>query len=144
MCGYGFQTQSFDIVESCGQSRGADIVRRAGFELIGQFVVGGLFECHLGDHLSATVVGGDLLQPLRFAIQYAYSCGCVDFMAGEGVEIRSQLPNIYPAVGDGLCSIDQNGYSGGMSQIRYPAYGIDGAEHIADVGYRNDFGTFVQ
>ncbi len=58
-----------DIVERCAQPDAARDIGRAGFELIRQLVVSGLFEGDRENHVAAALVGGHGIQQFRLSVE---------------------------------------------------------------------------
>ena len=91
-------------------------------------------------HLAAALVGGQFVQPVFLAIKHAYAGGTVDLVPGEDVEVGIEGLYVDGHVGDALRAVDEDGDAVGVGGGYHLLDGIDGAEHIADVGNADKFG----
>ncbi len=89
------------------QADGPGNVGRAGLELVGQRVVGGLGEGHREDHLAAALPGRHALEQLFAPVQNADAGGTEHLVAGKGVEIAAQLLHVDRHVRHGLRAVDE-------------------------------------
>ena len=121
-----------DIVDSCGEAVCSNIVWSTRLKLKRQALKGRLFPRHFVYHFSSTLIRRKLLQPLLLAIKHADACGSIHLMPAERIEVTVQLLHINFHVGSALCTIYQDGNATRMYDMLHV---IDGAQHIADVGY---------
>ena len=140
--GDGVHAEGGDVVQCAGQSGGADIVWRAGLELEGQLVEGGLLERDVLNHLAAPLVGGQFVQPVFLAVEHAHAGGAVDLVPGEDVEVGIQFAYVDGHVGDALRAVHQHGDAVGMGSGNHLLDGVDGAQHVADVGDADELGLW--
>jgi len=103
-----------------------------------QLVVGGSFEGDILNHLSASLVRWHLLQQLFAAVHDTDTHGTVQFVARETVEVAAKGLHVHRHVGDGLRSVDEDGYIVVVGYAHYFGDWIDGAECVADMVYGND------
>ena len=68
-------------VERHGQGVGAYVVGRAGFELEGQALVGGVLKAHAGYHLAASLIGRHAFEQCLAAVEHADARGAVHLVA---------------------------------------------------------------
>ena len=104
----GIEANAVDVVDGGGQSVGGHIVGRAGLELEGQALEGGTLPRHLVDHLAATLIGRQTVEPLLLAIEHTDTRRTVHLMAAEGQEIAVELLHVYGKVRCTLRTVDQH------------------------------------
>ena len=97
----------------------------------------------MGNHLAATLIRRQLLQPRFFAIEHANACGSIDFMTTEHKEIAIHLLHIDLEMGCALRPINHHGNGIFMGNADDFVYRIDGAQHIAYLRNADDFGALV-
>ena len=119
--------ESGDIIQCLGQSRGADVVRRARLELEGQFVERSPLERHVLNHLASALIGGQTVQPVLLAVEHTHAGGTVDLVAGEDVEVGIQRLYVDRHVGDALRSVHQYGNAVAVRRAYHLPDGIDRA-----------------
>ena len=136
--------QSGNVIEGARQSRGGHVVGRAGLELERQSVEGGMPERDVPDHLAASHIRRQPVEPRLFAIKHAHARGAVNLMAAEGKEIRIERLHVYRKMRGALRSVHQYGHAVGMGDADHPAHGVDRAQHVAHVRHADDARAVVE
>ncbi len=131
-----------DVIQRLSQTCGADVVGRAGFELEGQLVERSALEGDVLNHFAAALIGGQAVEPVFLAVEYADACGAVDLVAGENVEIGIERLYVDGHVGDALGAVHQHGDAVGVGSGNHFLNRIDGAEDVADVRHADNAGAF--
>ena len=129
---YGFKAQLLHIIYGARQSRRGDVVGRAGFELVGQIVVGGVLERDVAYHLAAAHVGGQLLEPGAFAVEHADAGGAVHLVAREGEEVAVERLDIDAPVRGALSAVHE--HRNAVSMCRLDDF-LDGCLHTQHVAH---------
>ena len=127
-----------NVIKCAGQTCGADVVGRAGFELEGQLVERGALEGDVLNHLAAALVGGQAVEPVFLAVEHADARGTVDLVAGEDVEVGVERLHVDGHVGDALGTVHQHGDAVGMGGGYHFAHGVHRAEDVADVRHADE------
>ena len=94
------------IAQGFGQGRTADIVRRTGLELEGQFVECRFLERDGGNHFAATLIGREPFEPFFFPVEDTDTRRPVDLMAGEDIEFSVDILYVHRDMRNGLRAID--------------------------------------
>ena len=135
MCLNVIETYGSDIVDGCSKTVGSHIVGSSCLKLERQALKGRLLPRHLVNHLSTTLIRRQLLQPFLLAIKHADACGSIHFMTAESIEVAVQLLHVNLHVGSALCTVYQDGNAARMCHFNDMSHVVDGAQHIADMGY---------
>ena len=136
----GIKADSIDIFDGLSQSVGSHIVGCASLELEWQALKSGLLPSHLVNHLAATLIGRQLLQPFFLTIQHADAGWSVHLMSAESKEVAIHRLNIYLEVWRTLGTIHQHGDVVGVGYLDYLLYRIYRSQHVAYVGHANYLG----
>ncbi len=131
--GGGLEIDTVEIIDGGTEADDAFDIGGASFKFIGEFGIGGFFEADGGDHVSATLVGGHLLEEFAPAVEDADTGGAHQFVSAEGIEIGVEFLDIRGAVGDPLGTIDQRECVNRVCKFDNMFDGIDGAEGVADM-----------
>ena len=131
----GLKADGIDIFDSFGKSVGGYIVRSSSLEFKGQALEGGLLPRYLINHLTTTLIGRQLLQPLLLAIQHANASRSVHLMSAEGKEVAVHRLNIHLEVGCTLSTIHQHRDSMFMGRLDNLLYRINRPKHITYMRY---------
>ena len=138
------QADAVHEIEGGSEGDGALDVRRAGFELERQLVVGGFFESDFLDHLAAAAPWRQGVENFRAAPEHADAGRGVDLVAGKREEIDAERLHVDADVGDGLRGVDQHERPGVFRGAGHFRDRIDGAEGVGNPGEREDFRALVE
>ena len=138
---YGFKAQTFHILYGARQSRRGDVVGRAGFELVGQIVVGGPLEGDVAYHLAAAHVGGQLLEPGAFAVEHTDAGGAVHLMARKGEEVAVERLHIDAPVRGALSAVHEYRNAVSMCRLDDSLNGCLHTQNVAHMCHRNETGV---
>src|SRR5207244_5772140 len=81
-------------------------VRGARFELVWQFVIGGLLERHGADHVATSLIRRHPVEEIFPAVQNPDSRRTEYFVSGKRVEIATQFPDVYAEMRNRLSAIN--------------------------------------
>ena len=138
------QPHRLHIVDGGGQTVRTHIVGRARFELKRQAFEGGVLKSDAGDHLSAPLIGRELLQQCFFAVKHAHAGGTVDFVCAEREKIAIQLLHIDRKMRHTLRAVHQEVGTGVVRHPRHLAYGIHRAEYVAHLAAAHQAGALIE
>ena len=133
--------QPLDVVDGCGQTVGGDIVGGACLKLEGRALEGGMLKADVLYHLATALIGRQAVEPLFLAVEHADAGGTVHLVAAEGEEVAVYLLHIDGDVGCALGAVDHHGHVVGVGDAYHLLYGVDGAQHIADMADADDAGA---
>ena len=117
------------------------IVRRASLKLKRQAFESGFLPSHLINHLTTTLIRGQFFKPFFFAVQHANASWTIHLMPTKSIKITIQSPDIHFEVRCALCAIYQHRNAMIMSYFDDAINRINRTQHIAHMGYTDDFGT---
>ena len=141
MGAYGFKAKTFHILYGARQSRRGDVVGRAGFELVGQIVVGGPLEGDVADHLAAAHVGGQLPEPGAFAVEHADAGGAVHLVARKGEEVAVERLHIDASVRGALSAVYEHRNTVSMCRLDDFLNGRLHTQNVAHMRHGNEAGV---
>ncbi len=113
-------------------------VRRARLELPGDVVPLGPAQVDLADHVASGEERRHGLEQFAPGPKCPGTGGPEHLVAREDVEVGADLLDVDGHVRHGLRPVDQDQGSGGMRHLGHLAHRIDGAEHVRDVGKRDE------
>ena len=122
-----------DVVDRGGEANRARDVGCARLEAFGDRRERRRFEGDELDHAAAGLVGGHPFEKLAPSIEHADSTGSVEFVAREGVEVRTEFGDIDGEPGHGLCAIDEHRHAaimGDSDDVPDRDVGADGVRHV--------------
>ena len=101
-------------------------------------------ESDVPDHLAASHIRRQPVEPRLFAIKHAHARGAVNLMSAEGKEIRIERLHVYCKMRSALRTVHQYGHAVGMGDADHPAHGVDRAQHVAHVRHADDARAVVE
>ena len=93
---------------------------------------------HFADHLAAAVErrhGREMLVP---AVEHPDAARPIELVAGEDIEIATNILHVDVEVDRGLCPIEQDRNAAGMGATHNLLHRHHGAEHVGHMGERHD------
>ena len=137
-------TQSGYVGQRVSQTGSRYIIGSSGFELIRKLVECGALETDILNHLTATHIRRQAVEPFFLAIKHTDTRRTVDLMSAECKEIAIQILHVYRKVRGTLGTVYQHGDSVVMSRTNHLFHGIYCTEHIAHVGDAHQTGALVK
>ena len=123
-----------EVVDGGTEPDGGGDVGRAGFELVGDVVEGGVPQVHGVDHLATAQERRHLLQQLGSCPQRTGAGGTQHLVAAEDVEVGTDVLHVHGQVRHGLCAIDQHQRPHLVRLRHHLLHGGDGAQGVGLVG----------
>ena len=117
---------------------------RARLEARGRLGALGLVVADARDHVPAAEERRHRLEQLAAPVQDADAGRPVGLVAGPGVEVRAQRRHVDGQVRDGLRAVDEHERAGGVRALGDLRDRVDRAEHVGDVGDRDELGAARQ
>ena len=124
------------VVHGCAQADEAGDVGGAGLELLRRVVEHRAVEADLPDHFPAAQERRHRRQVLAPRPQRAGAGGAAHLVAGDGVEVAADRGHVQLQVRRGLGAVDHGGDAAAAGLSADFAYRIDRAQHVGDVGQR--------
>ena len=119
-------------------------VGRAGFELVGDLVPCRTAQVHLADHVAAGHERRHRLEQTAAGPERSGAGWAEHLVAGEDVEVGSQLLHVDRHMRHGLRAVDEDQRAGGMGHLDHLADRVDRSEHVRDVGEGDELGPQVE
>ena len=141
---YYVKANGTKIVNSGGKAMCRYVIRSAGLKLKGQSFKGGLFPCHLVNHLSSALIRWKFLQPSLLAIEHANARWSIHLMAAKGIEVTIHVLHVNLHVRRTLCSIYHDRYSVLMGYADNVGNWINCSKHVTDMSHAHQFSTLRQ
>ena len=113
-------------------------VAGAGFELVGQFRIGGTLTGDGFNHFAAGQEGRHFLQQLISTVQCTNAHRAVHLVTGEGQKISPQCLHIHRHVRGALSSVHHHNGTYPMGKVCNLTDGIDPTQYIGYMGHGND------
>src|SRR6202020_2991059 len=118
--------------------------RSAGLEPMRWMIVGDGVPRDFLDHLAAALVWRQVLKQFPLAIEHADTCGAINLVPGENVEVRIKVARVDRKVHSALRAIDKHGNSSLMRDFDERLNWDGGPEHVRHLRYRDDLRSIAQ
>ena len=129
---------SVQVVERRAQAHGVGDVAGAGLEARRRWLVDGLLEGDIHDHVAAALPRRGVVEHVGLAVDHADAGGGKTLWPGEDEEVAIERLHVLAHVGDRLRAVDQHARAVAMSHLHHLARRGDGAQRVGHLGKRHD------
>ena len=138
------EADAAEVIDRRAQCDGPGDVGRPRFEFVGDDVVNRLFKADRTDHVAPALIRRHGLEQRRLAVEHPHAGRAVNLVAGKGVVVAVELPDVDPDVGRGLGAVNQDRRVPAVRRFDHPPHRVDGAQHVRDMGNRDKPGPRAQ
>ncbi|MNF96552.1 hypothetical protein D3C84_793460 [compost metagenome] len=135
------RVESGQVVEAGAQADHAGDWRGTGFKAQRRRAEAGLVIVSQLDHLSAELPVAQACQRFTAAVEHANAVWAIQLVAGEHIEVASQLLHVLTAMHDTLGTVDYRQRPLGMCVGQQRSQRLPGAEHVGQLAHCQQSGA---